>query len=279
MELMSAGLGEDLIDAYESTRARVYLKRLWQRRGYVWFVAHSELRNRQMTTLLGNAWHLLNPAISIAVYWLIFGVILGVDRGVENYTLFITVGILVFADIQRAAVAGSGAIANNRGLLQSLAFPRLLLPLTSTVTESLSSIPSLAVILFVTVFSGETLRPTLLLLPVLLLAVFVMNVGVAMVVARASAHVTDLRQLLPFFFRLLLYGSGVIFSIESYASNRSWGWIFDLNPVYGFISIARWMVMGGPMKWEWLVATTGWSAVLLAFGFFWFRASEETYGR
>ena len=64
---MSSAPANELRDAYATDRVAVYLMRLWARREYVWFVARSELRSRQMTSLLGNVWHLLNPALSIAV--------------------------------------------------------------------------------------------------------------------------------------------------------------------------------------------------------------------
>jgi len=125
----------ELRDVFSASRLDAYLARLWSRREYISFVAVSELRNRQMTTVLGNLWHLLNPALSIATYYVIFGLLLNVDRGVDNYILFITVGVLLFADIQRATMAGAGSILNNRGLLQSLSFPRAMLPVAATITE------------------------------------------------------------------------------------------------------------------------------------------------
>lgn len=232
-----------------------------------------------MTSLLGNLWHLLNPALSIAVYFVIFGVLLEADRGVDNYTLFITVGVLFFADVQRATMAGAGSIANNRGLLQSLAFPRAMLPITSTLTESLASIPGLAVIISVAMLTGERPRASWLLLPLLLSVMASLNLGLAMIAARGSSQYADLRQVLPFVFRLLLYGSGVVFSVDVFAAGRSWAWVFDLNPVYGYISIARWMTMGGDLRWEWFASGGAWTVAVTTMGFSWFRLAEDTYGR
>jgi len=269
----------ELRDVYATDRTPIYLARLWGRREYVLFVARSELRSRQMTTVLGNLWHLLNPAISIAIYYLIFGVLLKADRGVDNYTLFITVGVLFFADVQRATMAGAGSIANNRGLLQSLGFPRAMLPITSTVTEVMATLPSLVVIAFVALATGETPRFTWLLLPVLLAVMAIMNLGLAMIAARASSRYSDLRQVLPFVFRLLLYCSGVVFSIDFLARGKSWKWVFDLNPVYGYISVARWAMVGGDLRWQWSVSAGVWTVLLIVAGFLWFRQAEDTYGR
>lgn len=276
---MSSASAHELRDAYATDRLSVYLERLWRRREYVWFVARSELRSRQMTSLLGNLWHLLNPALSIAVYFVIFGILLEADRGVENYTLFITVGVLFFADVQRATMAGAGSIANSRGLLQSLAFPRAMLPVTSTLTETLASVPGLLVIISVALLTGEGPRVGWILLPALLAVMGLFNLGLAMIAARGSSQYADLRQVLPFVFRLLLYGSGVVFSLDVFAAGRRWAWVFDLNPVFGYISIARWMTMGGDLRWEWCVSAGGWTAAVMTLGFWWFRRAEDTYGR
>ncbi len=276
---MASRAPSELRDVYATDRTPIYLARLWDRREYVLFVGRSELRSRQMTTILGNLWHLLNPALSIAIYYLISGVLLEADRGVDNYTLFVTVGVLVFADVQRATMAGAGAIANNRGLLQSLGFPRAMLPITSTVTESLATLPSLIVIVFVALATGESPRFTWLLLPVLLAVMAIMNLGLAMIAARGSSEYSDLRQVLPFLFRLLLYCSGVVFSVDVVTRGRSWNWIFDLNPVYGFISIARWLIVGGELRWQWPASAGVWTVLLIVGGFIWFRQAEDSYGR
>ena len=269
----------ELRDVFSASRLDAYLARLWSRREYISFVAVSELRNRQMTTVLGNLWHLLNPALSIATYYVIFGLLLNVDRGVDNYILFITVGVLLFADIQRAAMAGAGSILSNRGLLQSLSFPRAMLPVTATITESLATAPGLVVFYGVALLSSEPARWTWVLLPLLLLVQFWMNLGLALFAARAANRFSDLRQLLPFVFRILLYGSGVIFSVDAYAGEKSWAWLFDLNPVYCYLSIGRWMIMGGELDPVWILSGSTWTVGLLLVGFLWFRGAEHSYGR
>jgi teichoic acid transport system permease protein len=242
------------------------------------FVAMSELRSRQMTTVLGNLWHLVNPALSIAIYYVIFGLLLKVDRGVDNYILFLTVGVLLFSDIQRATGSGAGAIAGNKGLLKSLTFPRALLPVTSTITEALATLPSLLVIYAVALITGASPRWTWPLLLVVVAGQFLMNVGLSLFAARAASRFADVRQILPFLFRLLMYGSGVIFSVEAYATGR-WAWAFEGNPIYGFISLGRWAILGGPFRFVWLVCCSAWTVLLVTVGFVWFRRAEHQYGR
>lgn len=257
-----------------------YLRETWTRRAYVWNVAVNELRQRQVTNVLGNLWHLLNPALNIAVYYLIFGLLLKTDRGVDNFFVFLTVGLFVFQFTQKATTEGAKSIVGNKGIIKAVRFPRALIPLTSTVTELLAMLPNVVVMLFVAIVSGEPVRATWLALVPLMLVQFVFSLGAAMIAARMTTHFIDTLQILPFVFRLLLYASGVIFSVDAYVDRGGFvHTLFVLNPVYCFISIARWAVMDMPLRGEVLTSASIWSVAVLIVGFFWFRGAEEQYAR
>ncbi len=268
-----------LVDVQAASKVGRYAHELWVRRSYAWYVAESELRQRQITTVFGSLWHLLNPILSIATYFLVFGLILETDRGVDNFLLFLTVGLFVFQFTQRAVTQGSTSIVANRGLVQAIRFPRALLPLSATLTEALAAIPTFLVIYAVALIAGEPLRPAWLMLPLIALWQVVFNLGAAMVAARITTHFRDTQQILPFFFRLLMYGSGVLFSVDEYVTDPGLEWLFVLNPLYGFISLARWAIMGTPVALEVMVALIGWTVALSIGGFFWFRAAEHSYDR
>lgn len=250
----------------------------WRRKEFIWYVSTGELRSRQMTTVLGNLWHLLNPALQIAIYYVIFAVVLEVDRGVDNFILFLTVGVLVFAYSQKATAVGARSIVSNGGLIRSISFPRAVLPITTTCTETLAMIPGLLVIAFVAAATGAdfSLR-WVALVPVIALQLL-FNTGAAFVAARATTHLRDIEQILPFVFRLLFYASGVIFSVEEY-TDSDLRWLFYLNPLYCIVTAARWAVMGGVLDGWVIMSLLTWSLGLLVGGFLWFRAAEATYGQ
>jgi teichoic acid transport system permease protein len=255
-----------------------YFRSVLARRDYMMYSASNELQSRQMTSVLGNLWHLLNPLLQIGVYFLVFGVILGVNRG-ENYFAFLSIGIFVFGFTQRSTMSGASSITNNKGLLNAFAFPRALLPVTSTITEALATISPVVVIYAVAVLSGIT--PSLrwfALLP-LLLVQLVFNFGCALMAARATNSVRDLNQVLPFLFRILLYVSGVLFDVRLYAEGKGYEWLFHLNPIYCIVTLTRWSILGGDYPAKATVIFIVWSAVMAAGGLAWFRAGEGTYGR
>jgi len=268
-----------LRDVYETRRLISYLAGLWVRRSYMWYVAVSELRSRQVVSTLGNFWHLLNPILQMLVYWLVFGLLVdGVTRGVDNYLLFLAVGVFLYLDFQRAAVAGASSIQNNKGLIRSLHFPRAIIPITAVLTESLAAVPSVCVIYATAFLTGAPFRWTWLCLPLVFASQFFLNVGSGLIAARASAHFSDFQQILPFLFRLGFYFSGVLFAVEAFA-NESQLRLFEVNPAYCFIETGRWTMSGGDLNIAWIVSGAVWIVVLPVIALLWFQRGEELYGR
>ena len=270
----------ELRDAYEKVSIRSYLSDLWSRRSYIWYAALSELRQRQADTVLGNVWHLLNPLLSIGVYYLVFGLLLDIgERSGDNYFLFLSSGLFLFQFTQKATNKGARSIVSNTGLMRVVRFPRALLPVTSTAAEIMAFWSSLVVIYGIAIVS-TTFSWTWLLLPVVVAVQALFNVGASLIAARLTTHFRDTTELLPYFFRLLLYGSGVIFSVERFTEdNPTLEFLFTLNPLYSFMTLGRWSVMAGSFDGRCVVSVAVWTLVIVVVGFAWFRAGEEKYAR
>lgn len=256
-----------------------YLRSIWSRRSFATAVPAGELRAQNMDTVLGNLWHLLNPAFLVAVYFFVFGVLLGTNRGVDNFLLFLSIGIVIFGYASKTAIAGSQAIVSNEGLIRSIPFPRAILPISTVVGQTLALFPAIAVLLFLAVVTGEP--PTLQwlgLIPALgLLALF--NLGTAFIVSSLTDSFRDIANLLPYVFRILFYVSGVMFSVEEFVSNPFYRRVFDFNPFYAFITLARHAIFSTSMRPDLWLIVGGWTSLLLVGGFYFFKAREHRYGR
>lgn len=272
-------------------RAAEYVRAVWLRREFVYNLAAGELKSQHLNTALGNIWHILNPLLLIGVYYVIFGILFErtnadlVARGV-SYIAFLSLGVFTFGYMQRCFTNGATSITGHIGLMRSLQFPRAVLPLATTTKETLSFAPSLVMMLAVLLLVGE--RPDwswLLFAPVfVLMAMF--SLGGAMVTARLTDHVADMKNVLPFFFRLCFYLSGVLFDVGQITRGRPnlepLSDLFVLNPFYVFVTLPREYLLDMPSHTDpallWLSAT-GWSTGLLFVGFLFFTAAEKRYGR
>ena len=83
-----------------------YLTAMWARRDLAWALPVEEVRAAHQNTLLGNVWHLANPMLSVAVYYLVFGVMLNVSRAIDNYVLWLMIGVFSFSSRPSASSAG-----------------------------------------------------------------------------------------------------------------------------------------------------------------------------
>ena len=249
-------------------------------------MATGELRSQHMDTALGNVWHLLNPILLVAVYYLVFDVVLGVSRGVDHFIEFLAIGVLSYQWAQRSITAGAKSITGNEGLIRSLQFPRALLPLGTIIKETLAFLPGVALMLLV-VIPREGITPMwALIVPVFLIQVL-FNLGGAMFLARVADKFRDTVNLLPFFFRLVFYGSGVIYAVDQrffdiFADNPWVMWFFVFNPFYAQLSLWRESLMTSQeiqhIEWMWITAPV-WAVVMLVLGVVVFRGGEKEYGR
>lgn len=256
-----------------------YLRSVWERRQYAIALPMADLKAAHMNTVLGNLWHLLNPLLSIGVYYLVFGVLLSVDRGVDNFIAFLAVGIFSYRFTQSSIQRGSSSITRNSGLIRSIYFPRALLPISDVVEQVLLLAPSVVVMFLIAVLTGESPLLTWLLIPMIFALQALFNLGGAFIAARISDLIEDFQNLIPFVFRLLFYASGVIFSVEAYVTDPGLQWLFVGNPLYCFITMARWAVLGLPLQANVVVSACIWTAALLVLGFFFFKSGEPRYGR
>lgn len=267
-----------LIDLTSRPSTLAYLREAWRRREFAIVVPAQDLRAQNMDTTLGQLWHLVNPALLVGVYFLVFGVIIDTRRGVDNFLGFLIIGVVLFHLTQRVTLEASGSITQNLGLIRSIQFPRILLPAASVNGQTAAFVPALVLALLAVLATGEL--PTLrwLVLPAVLVAQFAFNFGVALLVARIGTTMPDLRQILPHLFRLLFYGSGVIFSVDAFVHSTAWRRAFALNPIYDVITCARWCLLGEPVD-LWVVAgLVLWCIVMPALGFLVFHRSEQRLG-
>ena len=272
-----AGL-RPLIDLTSRPTALSYLQEAWKRREFAIVVPAQDLRAQNMDTTLGQVWHLMNPALLVGVYFLIFGVVIDTSRGVGNFLGFLIIGIVLFHLTQRVVQEAAVAITQNLGLIRSIQFPRILLPAAAVNGQTAAFLPAVVLAMLAVLATGETPTQRWLLLPAVLVAQFIFNFGLALVAARIGASVADLRHILPHLFRLLFYASGVIFSVEAFVHNPAWRRAFALNPIYDLISCARWCLLGQPIDIWILFSTVAWCSLMPIVGFIVFFRSELRLG-
>ncbi|MFG2477028.1 ABC transporter permease [Streptomyces fagopyri] len=266
---------------------REYVHQLWARRHFITAFATAKLTAQYSQAKLGQVWQVMNPLLNAAVYYFIFGVLLGSKKGVPDYIPFLVTGVFIWTFTQSSIMAGTRAISGNLGLVRALHFPRAALPVSfalQQLQQLLFSMVALVVILLC--FGVPVSLSWLLAVPVLVLQ-FTFNAGVAMVMARMGAKTPDIAQLMPFILRTWMYVSGVMWSLDKVLGKDDLPrWVMvalESNPAAVYIDLMRYALIDSFHAHQlpphvWAVAT-GWAVVAGVGGFIYFWKAEETYGR
>ena len=268
----------------QTLTTRQYLTAMLARWEFALEVPREQLRSEHQNTLLGNVWHLFNPILTVAVYYLIFGVVFEVNRGVDNFLVWLTIGIFTFRLTSSTVLGGANSITSNSGLIRAIRFPRALLPISTVMTQLLTFGIELGVIAFMVVlFTNVGITSRWLLLPAVLAVHTALNLGGAFIAARLNDAFKDVQQIIPFVFRLLMYFSGVMFPIErlldALGSSSLAATVASLNPVMRIIELYRWVFLGTTYDWGSLWVTVVLAGAIVWFAFRFFRAAEWRYGR
>ena len=257
-----------------------YVKHTWQRRDFAYVMALYTDQANSSRNRLGRWWLVLVPTLQAAVYGLIFGILLGGSRP-ENFIPFLITGVFLFSFLQGSYSSGANSVTSNIGLVRSLSFPRILLPINALIQQVFSLLPQVALLLItLLLFQQQVTWNWLYLIPILLLMV-VFGFGLATISARLTVHVQDLNKLNPFLTRVVFYSSGIFFSIETVLKDYPVAMqIASWNPVYVYISLARGaMVEGYAMTASMWIGAVAWAFGLFFVGTIFFWRAEERYGR
>ncbi|GHA43125.1 MULTISPECIES: ABC transporter permease [Streptomyces] len=264
-----------------------YVRQLWARRHFIGAFATAKLTAQYSQAKLGQVWQVMTPLLNAAVYYFIFGVLLGTKHNVPDYVPFLVTGVFIWTFTQSSIMAGTRAISGNLGLVRALHFPRAALPISFALQQLQQLLFSMAALVVILLCFGVPVSASwVLALPALALQ-FTFNAGVSMVMARMGAKTPDIAQLMPFVLRTWMYVSGVMWSIDKLADKDDLPHIvtvlLEINPAAVYLDLMRFALIDSfhasqlpPHVWA---AAIGWALAAGIGGFIYFWKAEETYGR
>jgi ABC-2 type transport system permease protein len=249
-----------------------------------------EISAQYKRTALGRIWSLINPLAQIAVYSVVFGLLIqipvapGTNSGLEIFPIWIGVGVIAWGAISNSISAGMGSMLGNAGLLTKVYFPRSVLPISAVLSSIFTFATELLVLLAIMVGVGivvaggpMVLLYAPLLIPLLLLT-FAFVLGIAMLLSVASIYFRDIVHLWSIVSQVWMYASGVMFSVQLVqgAEERLFNefglrlplvTLFQLNPAERFLAAYRNILYDFAVpSWDVWVALLLWSVGSLVVG-------------
>lgn len=271
--------------------ARTYINDLWNRREFAWYLAMGNLKARNASTTLGLLWWVINPLLLGGVYWLVFGVLfdrgtLDFSRGTTAYGLpfvaYLLSGIFPFYFTQSSMTGGVNSIVGNTKMLANLHFPRLILPIAALTESFVGFVASIGVFfMIVGPVAGTWPGIWTLWLPLVILVHLVFNFGISTLVARIAVPFRDLNNLVPYFTRLWLYLSPVIYE-ASFVDDMGepFETLFRLNPLFSILELYRHVLTGVDIDFSTsLVVSSAWAMAAAVVGVYMFVKYEGKMAR
>lgn len=250
-------------------------KELRQYRDLFYFLVWRDIKVLYAQTVLGFAWAILNPAVQIVVFSVIFGKVAKLETGGVPYILFSTVAIIPWTYMSDSMSAASQSLVQGKQLLGKIYFPRVLFPLTPILAKLVDFSISLVIVILVMVYYQVTPTWNLLLVPVLILAMMLVPTGIGMWLAALAIRYRDVRFAMTYMIKLLIYSAPILYSASSIPENlRFW---YSLNPIVAVIEGFRVCLLGGQIEWQYIVPGLVTAVLLFLSGALYFRRMERVF--
>jgi lipopolysaccharide transport system permease protein len=256
--------------------AALNLGELWLYRELIYFMTWRDLKVRYKQTVLGAAWAILQPFLSMVVFSVFFGRWLGVPSGDVPYPVFSYTALLPWGLFSKAIADAGRSLVTNRAMITKVYFPRLTIPLASVLAGIVDFLIAFVVLLGMMWYYDIELTSKVLTLPFFLLLALIASLGVGLWLSAMNVFYRDIGYIIPFLTQIWFYLSPIVYATSTVPEKLQP--IYALNPMVGVIDGFRWALLGqeaapGPL----LIISSAVAVILLVSGVIYFRRVERTF--
>lgn len=254
-----------------------YWRDIWRYRELFYFLAWRDITVRYKQTVIGVAWALIRPFVTMIVLTVVFGVLAKLPSGDVPYPILVFAALLPWQFFASALTECSNSLIYDANLISKVYFPRLIVPASSVIVGLVDFL--ISSIFLVAIMAWYQFVPDwrILLLPLFTLIAFAAALGGGLWFAALNVKYRDFRLIVPFVVQFGLYVSPVGFS--SSLVPEQWRLLYSLNPMVGVIDGFRWAILGeeAALYWPGFVLALVMVVTLLATGMWHFRKTERTF--
>jgi len=254
----------------------VDFKELWQYRELLGFFAVRDIKVRYKQTLLGVAWAVVQPVMTMLVFTLLFHKLLGVEPTNASYPVFLFAALLPWQLFSYALTQSSNSLVASERLITKIYFPRLILPLGSVISGLVDF--AIAFVILVGMMAWYRIVPgiAVLTLPIFMVVALLAALAVGLWLSALNVTYRDVRHTIPFLTQFWLFITPVMY--PSSKVPEAWRALYALNPMTGVVEGFRWALLGqaAPPLVVMLVSLSA-TVLLLVGGLFYFRRMEKTF--
>jgi lipopolysaccharide transport system permease protein len=252
------------------------IRELWEYRELLYFLTWRDLKVRYKQTVLGAAWAIIQPFLTMVVFSLFFGRLARMPSDGIPYPVFSYAALVPWTFFANGLSQSSLSMVASANLIKKLYFPRLVVPISSVLSGFVDFVLGFAVLLGMMWYFA--VRPTgnIVWLPAFLLLALVSSLGVGVWLSALNVRFRDVRYTVPFLTQLWLFATPIAY--PSSLLPDTWRPLYGLNPMAGVVEGFRWALLGtdtapGPL----ILVSAAAALVLLVSGVYYFRRMERTF--
>jgi lipopolysaccharide transport system permease protein len=268
-------LRDDLSFAKRHSRIGL-IRELWDYRELLYFLAWRDVKVRYKQTVLGVLWAVIQPFFTMVIFTVLFGQIVNIPSEGVPRPVFYFSALLPWIYFSSTLSSVGMSLVSNSALLTKIYFPRLVLPFAAALVPLVDfAIGSVFLAGFIWYYDLQV-GWTLLLWPILAVALALLAVGTGAFLAALNVRYRDVKYAIPFGVQLLLFMTPIIYPTSAFPERFQW--LLALNPLTGLIETFRYAVVSAyPVDWNALVLSLAGTVFLLILGVWYFRRTEKAF--
>ena len=251
------------------------LRGLWSYRELLYFLVWRDVKVRYKQTVLGAAWAVIQPLVTMIIFTYFFGKLARVPTEGVPYPIFFYTGLLLWTYFSNAVTNGAHSLIGNTNLITKVYFPRLIIPASAVGAGLIDfAIASVLLIGLLVYYNFPVTSRYLMLVPLVALTT-AFALGMSVWLAALNVRYRDVRYALPFMIQVWLFVSPIIY--PSTLVPEEWRWMMLLNPLTGIIESFRASLFDKEFHWLALGYSTVFTLLLLAYASYTFRRMEKHF--
>ena len=254
-----------------------YWKDLWRYRELFYFLAWRDILVRYKQTVIGVAWSVLRPLLTMIVFTIVFGKLAKLPSGNVPYPILVFSALLPWQFFANAFSEASNSLISNAHMVSKIYFPRFIVPTSSVIVSLVDLLISGLILAGLMLWYGFLPSARILMLPLFIVLAFGSAMGAGLWISALNVKYRDFRHVVPFIVQFGLYISPVGFS--SIIIPRQWRLLYSFNPMVGVIDGFRWALLAENVQLYWPGVVISIAVVLVLFytGILYFRKTEKTF--
>ncbi|MGH9821991.1 MAG: ABC transporter permease [Blastocatellia bacterium] len=255
--------------------AAVNLGDLWDYRELLYFLTWRDVKVRYKQTLLGAAWAIMQPLLTMVIFTLFFGRLAGMPSDGIPYPLFAYAGLLPWTFFSNAITNSGNSLVGSANLITKVYFPRMIIPGAAVAAGLVDFAIAFGILVLLMLYYHVSVSWHLLMLPGLVALTAVLALGVGMWMSALNVKYRDIRYALPFIVQLWMFASPIIYPASLVP--MKWRWVLAVNPLTGIIDGYRSALFGLPFKTPALLCAACVSVLWFIYSAYTFRRMEKSF--